>query len=285
MNGLKVVGVVALAAGASVMTMVSAPQAAQAQPQVMRPFAGDALILRGPGSYIGASIRDIDSDAAARNTESGVVIEDVRPDGPAAAAGLRAGDVVVEFDGERVRSAQQFSRLVQETPPGRATRAIVMRDGKRTELSVTPEAGSGRDFRIDSDRIRDEIDRAFESARSFRIEPRGARGPLGAQVQELTPELATYFGAKDGVLIAAVNADSPAAHAGLRAGDVITAVNGATVGSSADLQRSIRTGSETQELTLTIVRDKKESSVAVRLDVRTRQRPARPLRPVRGAGV
>ncbi len=284
MRVFRILGVSSLAAGAALTAVLAVPAAA-AQAQGRRPFNDDALILRGAGSYIGASIRDLDPAAAERqNVPGGVVLEEVTPGGPAAQAGLREADIVVEFDGERVRSAQQFTRLVRETPPGRAVRAVVLRDGKRTDVTVTPEAGSGREFGIDSDRIREQIERAMESVPTVRIEPRGARS-LGAQVQELTPDLAAYFGAKDGVLVASVTADSPASRAGLRAGDVITAVNGSAVTSSADLLRRVRTAGDSQELTLGIVRDRKESSVAVKLDAPARQRPVRPLRPIRGAGV
>jgi serine protease Do len=284
MTVFRILSVSSLAAGAALTAALALP-AAPAQAQARRPFNDDALILRGPGSYIGASIRDLDTAAAERqNVPGGVVLEEVTPDGPAAQAGLREADIVVEFDGERVRSAQQFTRLVRETPPGRAVRAIVLRDGKRTDVTVTPQAGSGREFGIDSERIREQIERAMESVPTVRIEPRGARS-LGAQVQELTPDLAAYFGAKDGVLVASVTADSAASRAGLRAGDVITAVNGSLVTSSADLLRRIRTAGDSQEVTLGIVRDRKESSVTVKLDASARQRPVRPLRPIRGAGV
>ena len=66
-------------------------------------------------------------------------MKDVGEGTPAADAGFEAGDVVVEFDGERVRSATQLSRLVWETPAGREVSATVMRDGIRRTLPVTPE--------------------------------------------------------------------------------------------------------------------------------------------------
>ena len=76
-----------------------------------------------------------DNDAA----DEGAVVRDVHRDSPAASAGFADGDVIVEFDGERVRSASQLTRLVRETPAGRIVGATVMRDGRRVELEVTPE--------------------------------------------------------------------------------------------------------------------------------------------------
>src|SRR5687768_3680923 len=89
----------------------------------------DILTLRGQGSSIGVEIMELDADKAkASAVESGVTIANVRPDTPAARAGFQSGDVVVEFDGEAVRSARQFQRLVEETRPGHEVKATIVRD-------------------------------------------------------------------------------------------------------------------------------------------------------------
>src|SRR5205814_97864 len=75
---------------------------------------------------------------------------------------------------------------------------------------------------------------------SFALPQLDGRGRLGVTLEELTPQLAKYFGAKDGVLIASVREDSPASRAGLKAGDVITKVNNEPVGSRDDLMRLVR---------------------------------------------
>ena len=66
------------------------------------------------------------------------MIEEVAEDSPAAKAGLKKGDIVVEFDGERVRSVRQFTRLVQETPAGRKIQTALMRDGQKLTMTVEP---------------------------------------------------------------------------------------------------------------------------------------------------
>jgi serine protease DegQ len=106
----------------------------------------------------------------------------------------------------------------------------------------------------------------------------GTPSRLGATVQELTPELAAYFGAKDGVLVAAVAANSPASQADLRAGDVITAIDGRAVGSRADLTREIREAARDGSVTLGIVRDKKGSSLDAKMPAPPDRRPLRPGR-------
>src|SRR3990167_705785 len=104
---------------------------------------GNLMMLDGRGSQLGVQVSDVDpstSLGAGANGDAGVKVDEVNDDSPADKAGLKAGDVVVEFDGERVRSARHFGRLVAETPPGRSTRAVVVRDGARVTLEVAPEA-------------------------------------------------------------------------------------------------------------------------------------------------
>ena len=228
-------------------------------------------MLDGRGAQIGVEVDD---------TASGVRIQDVDPESPASRAGLQSGDVIVEVDGERVRSARQFSRLIQESPEGRSVPLTVLRDGQRQALAVTPESRRGT-FNFDADRIGRQVERSLRDLeprlREFRFDgpfdfdldalPRmtSPRGRLGVQLNELTPELAEYFGAKNGgVLIARVTPDSPAAKAGLRAGDVITSVDGGNVRDTDDLVDELR--GKDGEVKIGIVRDKQETTVGATLD-------------------
>jgi len=120
---------------AFVVFLHDAPAYAQVSDMIAR---RDALILRAPGSQIGVSARDrISSETGA--TPLNVVIEQVRANSPASRAGLIKGDVVTVFDGQRVLNANQFSRLVEETPPGWTVKMTIVRDGKVRQLSITPE--------------------------------------------------------------------------------------------------------------------------------------------------
>jgi serine protease Do len=260
---------------------------AQGQPRDRGDWARQMMVLEGPGSRIGVTARELEPAELERlRSAGGVMIETVSPDGPAAKAGLRAQDVVVEFDGERVRSLRQFTRLVRETPPSRTVKAGVIRGGTRTELDVTPVAGGQLDLGIDPERIRREIEdftarMPFEYA--FGLPGLASRTRLGLVVQELTPELAEYFGAADGVLVSSVVADSPASRSGLKAGDVITSLDGRSIASAAELTRELRTASSDGEVTLGIVRDKKPSTVSAKVEppADRRARPMRQVRPIR----
>ena len=255
------------------------------------PARGNLMMLdgRGPsttlraGSQLGVMVSDLDPSTSP-GAGAGVKVDEVTSDSAAEKAGLKAGDVVVEFDGERVRSARQFTRLVQETPDGRTVKIAILRDGKRQVLDATPETRSFHStMNFNEDRARRELDRALRGLREFHVEPplafewRGepgnvpglttpSRGRLGVTVESLSPQLADYFGVKDGgALVSAVARDSAAEKAGIKAGDVITSVNGGRVRDADSLSREIAdaTGAE---LSIGIVRDKKETTLKAMID-------------------
>ena len=96
-----------------------------------------ALEMLSGGSRIGVSIRDVE-ESDAKTAQAGVIVEEVATDSPGEKAGIHKGDAIVEFDGERVRSVRQLTRVVQETPSGRTVSAVLLREGKKTTVSVTP---------------------------------------------------------------------------------------------------------------------------------------------------
>jgi S1-C subfamily serine protease len=173
--------------------------------------------------------------------------------------------------------------LIQETADGRSVALAITRDGKRQVVNVTPEARAfGFDF--DGDLLEREITRGLRDIeprlrelepRLRELEPRlrefrfngpfdfdfdglprmtSPRGRLGVQLNELTPQLAEYFGAKNGgVLVTSVTADSAAAKAGLKAGDVITSIDGDRVQRTEDVIDELR--DKDGEVTVGILRD------------------------------
>jgi S1-C subfamily serine protease len=236
-------------------------------------------------SMIGVRLSDVTVDQVKTyklSKAEGAVVESVTAKSPAATAGIREQDVILEFDGEHVRSAGHLTRLVTETPAGRDVALVVMRDGRRTNLHLTTEAGAANAW-FDPTFVAQEAERAArEMSRNLPemidgMRPGMAgRGRLGVSVQEITPELAEYFGVKSGVLVASVSADSPAAKAGLKAGDVITAVNGKSVSSPREVVQALPAGEGSREVDLTFVRDKQSRSVkATLVDPASRIRPAR----------
>jgi len=246
------------------------------------------------GSRIGISVTDLDTGDA--KATAGVRIDSVEEESPAAKAGLQKGDVVVEFDGERVRSVRQFTRLVSETPAGRQVAAAVMRDGKRVSLNVTPrESSAFRGFEDDTWRALDEVREIARIApratpprppstprapRPSVIEPllRLGGNQLGVSVNSLSDQLRDYFGVKEGVLVTSVSEDSAASKAGVKAGDVIVAINGSSIDDPSDLRERMRDVDPGQEFTLGIVRDKKSMTLKGKAEEsRSRRRTTRTI--------
>ena len=263
----------------------------------------EMMVLDGRGSRLGVMVRDLESAEVTSSVPGGVKVADVDRDSPAEKAGLRAGDVVVEYDGERVRSARQFTRLVQETPEGRQVNLAVLRDGKRQSLTATPEARAfSWNMDIDGDRIRREVERGMrdlDGLRGFHVDPPGfnfrfdpdsfgspiGRRRLGVTVDSLTDQLAQYFGATDGgALVTSVAKDSPAEKAGLKAGDVITSVNGDPVRDAGSVASELSQVSG-DEVTIGYLRDRKAATAKAALEPRGAsdgggaQRGRRPVRP------
>lgn len=291
MKYVKVAGVVVILAGLAAAAVAFAPEA-QGQVVVRQrdadPPARYLEILGGRGSEIGVSVRDVDEADVKREklpAPAGAVIEEVRSGSPAAKAGLRAGDVVVEFDGERVRSARQFARLVEETPAGRTVRAAVMRGGARAQVEITPDTGSRLAIGAIGPKIEERL-RNFKFSLpdiqipEFDIDVRPRFSRFGASVQTLSPQLADYFGVKEGVLVSSVTDGSVAAKAGLKAGDVITAVNDWRIDDADDLRRRLSRLEAGAEFTIAIVRDRKPMTLKGKFDESAAVRGRRVTRPI-----
>ena len=278
MKTWKTAAVLAIAVAAAAIAAAVAPPL-QGQTRIT-PKARTVQVFTG-GSRIGVSIRDVEeSDSkAVKGAATGVIVEEVATDSPAEKAGIRKGDAIVEFDGERVRSVRQLTRLVQETPAGRTVPAVLQRDGQRTSVSVTP---------VDDGRFSfqgfDELGREFRLAVP-RIAPPPAwnfdglvgRSRLGISIESLSPQLAEYFGTKDGVLVSSVSDDSAAAKAGIKAGDVITSFNGSAVGDPQELRRRIQSLNDGDEFTVSVMRDRKPLTLKGKAERPERRRTSRTI--------
>lgn len=249
-------------------------------------------VLANGGTRLGVEVRDADAKDAA----GGVVVEDVQHDSPASKGGIERGDAIVEFDGEHVRGVTQFQRLVRETPQGRTVPAIVVRNGKRVTLSVTPEQQRSSFF-YDGDRpggwpapsvppappappaapappappVRAFTLPSLNGFDGFML--RSGEGRLGVAIETLGDQLEDYFGVKGGVLVRSVTEGSPAAKAGVKAGDVIVSVNGHNVDDPSDVSGQLRRATD-EDFTLEIVRDRKPQTLKGKLEPRS----ARPRR-------
>ena len=208
----------------------------------------------------------------------GVIITSVEEGSPAEAADLKKDDVLLEFDGLKVRSSMQLYRLVQETPIGRKVELLISRDGKRKNVDVRlqerNERQAGMNFRMLPDlSLREPGNRNFlfrvpdSPDRGVIAEPRAPR--LGVAIQPLSEQLAEYLGVpgKKGLLVSSVTEGSPA-FGKLKAGDVIISADGKDIETGEDLVELARDKTE-GSIALKVIRDKKE--VAVTINMTTNQ--------------
>lgn len=238
---------------------------------------GRVVVFSGH-ARLGVKISDVTAEQAKQlqlPAEQGAVVEEVEADSPAAKAGLQANDVILSFGGETVRSVAQLRRLVGETPAGRPVSLQVSRAGQTRSVEVTLEERRAHfetpEIRIPPIRVPGVEIPEFD----FRIFTRPGR--LGISGDELTPQLAEYFGVKQGkgVLVREVLAGSAAAKAGLKAGDVIVRVDEDEIAEVGELRRALARKRESQRITLTIVRDRREQTLAVELEEPKESAPRR----------
>jgi serine protease Do len=264
-----------------------APQKADESPRAF------AWTFDGDGGYLGVQTREVTKDNFSKfglRDVRGVAVESVMEKSPAAAAGIQSGDVIVRFNGEEVTSARKLTRLVGEVDPDHQAKVTVLRNGSEHDITVTvgkrpmPEFANGNfEFKVPEpgqipdlknmpqwQGMPDLKDLPKGDFKSLEI-PNGqgwvfssAQGgrQIGVGITPLTKQLADHFRVDGGAMISEVRENSPAAKAGLKAGDIIVEANGKPVSNQVDLIRAINEKKE-GDVQLTIVRDGNRQSVTV----------------------
>ena len=229
------------------------------------------------GGWLGVEIAEVTAEKAKDlklSAVRGVIVDGVEPDSPAAKAGVKEKDVITQYDGQPVEGAVQFRRLIRETPPGRSITLEISRGGSLQNISV--ELGDRTDVYVRKmkGKMRD-----FGGAYSFSMpnveelpdmpEVMDPRTPvLGINAEDLTSQLGSYFGAPNnaGILVREVRPGTPADKAGLKAGDVITKVEGKEVRNLADLRTQLREKSNQASVNMSVLRKGSEVVVTVPIE-------------------
>ncbi|HML77580.1 DegQ family serine endoprotease [Geobacter sulfurreducens] len=178
-------------------------------------------VIRG---WLGVTVQPITPDLARSfglEGERGALIADVVKDGPAAKAGLKSGDIVLEFDGKKIREMNELPRIVAATPVGKAALVKVLRDGKMQDVEVSVG------------RLADTVDESDQ---------KNGEDKLGMAVRELTRDLAARMGLKEtqGVVVTGVKSGSLAEEAGILPGDIVREIGGRSITTMADYEAAIR---------------------------------------------
>ncbi|HZH47046.1 MAG TPA: DegQ family serine endoprotease [Roseococcus sp.] len=197
---------------------------------VVTQLAESGRVRRG---WLGVNIQQVTEEIAEslglRNGTRGALIARAQEGAPAAAAGIRNGDVVLRFNNQEVRDMRSLPRIVAETPVGTSAPVVVWRDGKEETLTVVlgelpnePQQASAT-----PNQPNQRADRAVELS------------GLGLRVTGITPELRERFRLRPeqrGVVVTEVAPNSPGAERELRPGDVIVEVQQERVGTPQELQ-------------------------------------------------
>jgi serine protease Do len=234
----------------------------------------------GP-SWLGVETNEVTADKAKElklSAERGVVLGKVVPDSPAAKAGLKENDVVTDINGQHVEGAAQFRRMIHEIPAGRSIQLTVWRDGRAQTIRATlgkseerhratrpmiaPTPGT---FAFRMPEMPDIPSMEWNGNMLFG----GGQPRLGIDAEDLNGQLGAFFGAPDGegILVRDVNSSSPAEKAGVKAGDVITSLNGERIRTVGELREklSAKRDDKDRNVKLGVLRNKSEISLTVEL--------------------
>ncbi|MDR3402072.1 MAG: Do family serine endopeptidase [Chthoniobacter sp.] len=205
-------------------------------------------ITRG---FLGVTIQDLNDTLATQfkvHDTKGALVSGVKNDTPAGKAGLKAGDVIVGYNGQTIDNTRDLRKLVAATTPDSKVAMKVWRDGKETSLDVTVGKMPAQDL---------------ASTKGGSEQQSGEAGQLGLRVQPLTSELAKEFGyeGQHGVLISGVEPGSPAELADLQSGDLIEEANRQPVTTVDELRAAL---GKSKDMALLLIK-RKDASLYVTL--------------------
>ena len=187
--------------------------------ELLPQLKGKGRVTRG---YLGVLIQKVTPEIAESlgiDKPRGALVADVTRGGPAEGAGVKVGDVIIEFDGKEIQESNDLPIIVARTPVDRKVRLKILRDKKEIALTVT--IGELKEEEV------------VASAKE--------KGEMGLTVQQVTPQIAESLGLEraEGVVITGVEPGSPAEEAGLRRGDVVLEVDRKPVRKLADYKKSL----------------------------------------------
>jgi C-terminal processing protease CtpA/Prc len=202
-------------------------------------------------AWLGVSLQDV-TPRLAREEElaakSGALVENVVEDSPAEKAGVAEGDIITAFNGKEIEDSEALVDAVGDLAPGTKTDLTVVRKSGKATLSVT-------------------LGKAEAKVHSFsftvpdvppvpRIRIMTRQDMLGMSLAGLSKQLAEYFEVPKGrgVLVEEVEEDSPAAQAGMKAGDVIVSVDGSTTKDPGDVAEALSDATSTAKVPVDVIR-------------------------------
>ena len=190
--------------------------------QIIPQLRDEGRVTRG---WLGVTVQALNKELADSfdlDTTHGALVNEVIKDSPADKAGLKRGDIIVEYDGKQVDELNDLPRLVAATPVDETVKVKVFRDGKERTIKV-------------------KIGRLDDGEVALAADEEETGGALGITVANVTPELVERYSLEgdQGVLITRIDPEGPAAEANLRVGDLVIEADGKEVGSVREFEELV----------------------------------------------
>jgi len=211
-----------------------------------------------PHGWLGVVLSDMEGE--------GVNVIEVKEGSPAEKAGLKDGDRILEMDGTKIDRSRDIRHAMRDLEPGDTVQIKIRRKTQEKTLTATLGEAPPRPHAPPAPPVWHEK----YSPGSFSIQALN-RNYLGVRIQSMTEDLRAYFKAPRGrgVLVSRVEEDTPAAKAGLRAGDVIIAVGGKGISDRSDISLALSDHEPGDRVAVKIVRDGSEKTVDVEIAERS----------------
>lgn len=190
--------------------------------QIIPQLRDEGRVTRG---WLGVTVQALNKELAESfdlDTTHGALVNEVIEDSPADKAGLKRGDIIVEYDGKQVDELNDLPRLVAATPVDETVKVKVFRDGKERTIKV-------------------KIGRLDDGEVALAADDEETGGALGLTVANVTPELVERYSLESdqGILITKIDPEGPAAEANLRVGDLVVEADGKEVGSVKEFEELV----------------------------------------------
>ncbi|MHB8056697.1 MAG: DegQ family serine endoprotease [Desulfuromonadaceae bacterium] len=200
--------------------------------------------------WLGVALQPVTADLAKSfglGSEKGALLSEILPESPAEKAGLKTGDIILEFDGKKIQEAHELPRLVAETSVGKKVVMTIMRNGREEKITVVIESLKESAATKDGGAIQDK---------------------LGLTVMELDKKLAEHFQLSEssGVVVTGLKPDGAAQDAGITAGDIIKEIDGTPITSLADYDKTVAAHKQGQIIRFLLKRGNRSLYVAATLD-------------------
>jgi serine protease Do len=199
--------------------------------------------------WLGVTVQSVTPELAQSfglASDKGALVSDVIKDSPAEKAGLKTGDIILEFDGKPILEMNELPRLVASTPVGKKLEVKILRDGKEKSVTVTIERLEGKEA---------------EAAA-------GEPDKLGITVTELTGDQAAKMGISEteGVVVSDVKQGSIAEEAGIARGDIIKEINGVKIATPNDYEKAVAARKKGSVMRILLKRGNSSLFVALKMD-------------------